>query len=111
MKVKVIPSPEFNRRFKRLAKKYRSLPTDYLTLSDELKKNPFLGIDLGGGVRKIRMAIGSKGKGKSGGARVLTLTILVSEEADVTLLAIYDKEEIDNVSDNYIKWLISEAKK
>lgn len=111
MKVKVIPSPEFNRRFKRLAKKYRSLPTDYLTLSDKLKKNPFLGIDLGGGVRKIRMAIGSKGKGKSGGARVLTLTILVSEEADVTLLAIYDKEEIDNVSDNYIKWLISEAKK
>jgi hypothetical protein len=45
------------------------------------------------------MAIGSKGKGKSGGARVLTL------------LTIYDKEEIDNVSDNYIKWLVSEAKR
>ena len=111
MKVKVIPSPEFNRRFKRLAKKYRSLPTDYLTLSDELKQNPFQGESLGGGVRKIRMAIGSKGKGKSGGARVLTLTILVSDDADVTLLTIYDKEEIDNVSDNYIKWLVSEAKK
>ena len=40
------------------------------------------------GVRKIRMAIGSKGKGKSGGARVLTLTVLVSEDADVTLLTI-----------------------
>jgi hypothetical protein len=57
------------------------------------------------------MAIGSKGKGKSGGARVLTLTILVSDDADVTLLTIYDKEEIDNVSDNYIKWLVSEAKR
>ena len=111
MKVKIIPSPEFDRRFKRLAKKYRSLTADYLTLSDELKKNPFQGSDLGGGVRKIRMAIGSKGKGKSGGARVLTLTILVSDDADVTLLTIYDKEEIDNVSDNYIKWLVSEAKK
>lgn len=111
MKVKIIPSPEFDRRFKRLAKKYRSLPADYLTLSKELKENPFQGSDLGGGVRKIRMAIGSKGKGKSGGARVLTLTVLVSDDADVTLLTIYDKEEIDNVSDNYIKWLVSVAKK
>ena len=74
-------------------------------------ENPFQGSDLGGGVRKIRMAIGSKGKGKSGGARVLTLTILVSDDADVTLLTIYDKEEIDNVTDSYIKWLVSEAKK
>lgn len=111
MKVKIIPSPEFDRRFKRLAKKYRSLPADYLTLSNELKENPFQGESLGGGVRKIRMAIGSKGKGKSGGACVLTLTILVSEDADVTLLTIYDKEEIDNVTDSYIKWLVSEAKK
>lgn len=74
-------------------------------------ENPFQGESLGGGVRKIRIAIGSKGKGKSGGARVLTLTILVSDDADVTLLTIYDKEEIDNVSDNYIKWLVSEARK
>ena len=110
MKVKIIPSPEFDRRFKRLAKKYRSLPADYLTLSDELKENPFQDESLGGGVRKIRMAIGSKGKGKSGGARVLTLTILVSDDADVTLLTIYDKEEIDNVTDSYIKWLVSEAR-
>ncbi|MBR1668285.1 MAG: type II toxin-antitoxin system RelE/ParE family toxin [Bacteroidaceae bacterium] len=111
MNVKIIPSEEFDRRFKRLAKKYKSLPTDYLTLSKELKENPFQGSDLGGGVRKIRMAIGSKGKGKSGGARVLTLNVLVSDDADVTLLTIYDKDEIDNVSDNYIKWLVSEAMK
>lgn len=109
MKVKIIPSPEFDRRFKRLAKKYKSLPVDYLTLSKDLKANPFQGDALGGGVRKIRMAIGSKGKGKSGGARVLTLTVLVSDDADVTLLTIYDKEEIDNVSDNYIKWLVKET--
>lgn len=109
MKVKIIPSAEFDRRFKQLAKKYKSLMDDYLTLSKELKKNPFLGSDLGGGVRKIRMAISSKGKGKSGGARVITLTILVSEDADVTLLTIYDKNEINNVTDDYIRWLVSEA--
>ena len=41
MKVKIIPSAEFDRRFKQLAKKYKSLMDDYLTLSKELKKNPF----------------------------------------------------------------------
>jgi hypothetical protein len=111
MNVKIIPSVEFDRQFKRLAKKYKSLLDDYLTFSKELKKNPLQGAALGHGVRKIRMAIGSKGKGKSGGARVLTLTVLVSEDADVTLLTIYDKDEIDNVSDEYIRWLVSEAGK
>jgi hypothetical protein len=111
MNVKIIPSVEFDRQFKRLAKKYKSLLDDYLTFSKELKENPLQGAALGRGVRKIRMAIGSKGKGKSGGARVLTLTVLVSEDADVTLLTIYDKDEIDNVSDEYIRWLVSEAGK
>ena len=111
MNVKIIPSVEFDRQFKRLAKKYKSLLDDYLTFSKELKENPLQGSALGGGVRKIRMAIGSKGKGKSGGARVLTLTVLVSEDAAVTLLTIYDKDEIDNVSDEYIRWLVSEAGK
>ena len=102
---------EFKRQFRRLSKKYRSLIEDLEDFQEELIKNPLQGIDLGRGVRKIRMAIGSKGKGKSGGARVLTLTVLVSEDADVTLLTIYDKDEIDNVSDEYIRWLVSEAGK
>ena len=94
-----------------MSKKYRSLIDDLEDFQEELLKNPFQGTDLGGGVRKIRMAIASKGKGKSGGARVLTLTVLVSEDADVTLLTIYDKNEIDNVSDEYIRSLVSEAEK
>ena len=111
MKVTVGTIDEFERQARRLAKKYKSLKGDLKNFQQSLLENPFQGESLGGGVRKIRMAIGSKGKGKSGGARVLTLTVLVSEDADVTLLSIYDKEEIDNVTDNYIKWLVSEAKK
>ncbi|MBQ9214516.1 MAG: type II toxin-antitoxin system RelE/ParE family toxin [Bacteroidales bacterium] len=111
MTVKLILGNEFKRNFKRLAKKYKSLPMDYLSLSSSLKENPFQGVELGGGVRKIRMAITSKGSGKSGGARVLTLNVLVSDDAKVTLLTIYDKSEIDNVSDEYIKWLVAEANK
>lgn len=111
MKVTISTIDEFERQIRRLAKKYKSLTSDLRAFQDELKANPFQGIDLGGGVRKIRIAIESKGKGRSGGARVLTLNVLVSGEADVTLLTIYDKNEIDNVSDKYIKWLVSEAQK
>ncbi len=111
MKVTISTIDEFERQARKLAKKYKSLMNDLRVLQEELKEDPFRGISLGGGVRKIRMAIGSKGKGRSGGARVLTLNVLVSDDADVTLLTIYDKDEIDNVTDNYIKWLVSEAKK
>ena len=109
MKVTLYLHDEFKHQFRRLSKKYLSLTDDLEVFQEELMKNPFQGDNLGGGVRKIRMAIGSKGKGKSGGARVLTLNVLVSSDTDVTLLTIYDKNEIDNVSDEYIRWLVSEA--
>ena len=108
MKVTLTPSKEFLHQLKLLSKKYKSLGADYEALKESLLKHPFQGDDLGGGVRKVRMAIRSKGKGKRGGARVLTLTILVSNDADVTLLTIYDKGEIDNVSDDYIDWLVQQ---
>ena len=111
MKVTISTIEEFDRQARRLAKKYKSLKADLMILQKEIMENPFIGSDLGSGIRKIRLAIASKGKGKSGGARVLTLTILVSEDAEVTLLTIYDKNEIENVSDEYIRWLINEAKK
>ncbi len=86
--------------------RYITMPATYLKIA-----NPYGGESLGQHTYKNRMAIASKGKGKSGGARVLTLTVLVSDDADVTLLTIYDKGEIENVSDEYIKWLISETGK
>ena len=109
MKVSFVLSDEFIRQFKRLAKKYSSLLNDYDIFKEELRKNPFQGNDLGNGVRKVRMSITSKGKGKSGGARVITLNVtqLEDDNIEITLLTIYDKSEISNVTDKYIKWLIS----
>ncbi|MBO7558162.1 MAG: addiction module toxin RelE [Bacteroidaceae bacterium] len=109
MKVSFILSDEFIRQFKRLAKKYSSLLNDYDIFKEELRKNPFQGNDMGNGVRKVRMTITSKGKGKSGGARVITLNVtqLEDDTIEITLLTIYDKSEISNVTDKYIKWLIS----
>ena len=109
-KVKIVLADEFKRQFKRLSKKHSSLIQDFISFKKELAKDPLQGDDLGHHVRKIRMAITSKGKGRSGGARVLTYNIFVSDTGDmeVTLLTIYDKKEISNVTDTYIKWLISQ---
>ena len=65
---------EFKRQIKRLRKKYASLQSDFDELLAELSENPFAGVDLGDGVRKVRMAIKSKGKGRFGGARVIHIT-------------------------------------
>ncbi len=107
MEVNIELGPEFKRQFKRLAKKYHSLRQDIASWKQEIQENPLVGDDLGGGVRKIRMAIADKGKGKSGGARILTLNVMVSEDGmNVTLLTIYDKGEISNVKDEFIEFLI-----
>ena len=112
MAVSIDYLPEFERRAKILAKRYRSFPSDYQLLLDELEANPFVGTSLCNGVNKVRMSISSKKRGKSGGARVLTYAS--AQEVDnvtVTLMTIYDKSEISNVSDAYIKSLIQEIKK
>lgn len=100
---------EFARQLKQLSKKYPSLKEDYASFLNSLQVDPLQGVDLGNGVRKIRFAIKSKAKGKSGGARAITYN--VEEAADetflVTLLTIYDKSEIENVSDGYIRQLVA----
>ena len=74
----------FERELKRLSKKYYSIKKDYAILLNELYHNPNAGINLGSGIRKVRMAIGSKGRGKSHGARVITVTIFVNvEDAEI----------------------------
>lgn len=101
---------EFERGAKALRKKYPSFEKDYDTFLDELEKNPFAGESLGQHTYKHRMAIASKGKGKSGGARVVTYNVQQTgtDEALVTLMAIYDKSDIENVSDAYLRSLVQQ---
>ena len=92
-----------------MSKRYRSLLNDVQKLQRELLAKPDLGTDLGNGLRKIRMAIQSKGKGKSGGARVITYTIITKiEETEINLLYIYDKSERDSISAAEIKELLKQ---
>lgn len=100
--------PEFERRAKALAKHYKSFAKDYDTFLDSLEENPFQGVSLGGGVYKTRMQIAAKGKGKSGGARVLTYNVTRTEpeRVHITLMSIFDKSEMANVSEAYINSLV-----
>ena len=98
---------EFLRQAKRLAKRYHSLADDINALQFELMENPEAGISLGGGKRKIRLGVKSKGGGKRGGLRVITLNVVIeTNNTCVNLLTIYDKKEIPNVSDKYIDQII-----
>ena len=70
-------------------------------------ENPEAGVSLGGGKRKIRLGVKSKGGGKRGGLRVITLNVVIeTNDTCINLLTIYDKKEIPNVSDKYIDQII-----
>lgn len=80
---------------------------DYAKLLNELRNNPTLGVDLGHRLRKVRMSIAAKGKGKSGGARVITYTLILAEtDAEIKLLSIYDKSECETLTDKELLELV-----
>lgn len=90
-------------------KRYKSMPEDLRRLQESLQENPLQGVDLGRNLRKVRMAITAKGKGKSGGARVITYTLLVAEvDSALMLLTIYDKSEKENITDAELMEIMKE---
>ena len=110
MSYSVIPTEIFKKEAKRLIKKYQSVKNELQELSSILQDNPTTGISLGKSTYKIRIAIKSKGSGKSGGARVITYVVTAQKE--VYLLTIYNKADLDSVDDitlqKIIKNIVSE---
>lgn len=103
------PSPDFVKGVKALAKRYPSLKSDLLQLRQSLEHNPELGVDLGGGLRKIRMNIKSKGRGKAGGARVITCNIIISKsDMVIALVYIYDKADASSVKNEAMRKIVEE---
>ena len=104
-------APTFNKELKKLAKKYKGLKKDIEKLKEEIKDNPLLGVNLGDGIRKIRLNITAKSKGKSGGARVITHELIFNvdtqeEERNILFVTIYDKSEYDTVDVSIIKEIV-----
>lgn len=107
MSCEIITSDYFNVEAKRLSKKYPSFKNDLKALKRELEANPLQGVEIAPNIRKIRMAIHSKGRGKSGGAQVITFNALMSEaNGIIALLLIYDKADADNIHPNVLSDII-----
>lgn len=99
----------FKRSAKHLLKKYRSLADELEQLRNELLENPHLGIHLGDNIYKIRVASASKGKGKSGGFRVITYLVEPTEtDVLIMLITIYDKSEQEDISKEVLLEVIAE---
>ena len=99
----------FDTEAKRLAKRHRSFIDDLQEFQKNLLDNPYQGTELSPGIRKIRFTIDSKGRGKSGGARVITFTYLVDEQNGVViLLLLYDKADASSIKMNVVRQIIKD---
>ena len=98
----------FSRQLKLLVKKYPSIKKEMFQLIESLELNPQQGVPLGKDCYKIRLAITSKGKGKSSGARVITHVYIFRKT--VYLLSVYDKAEQANIPSSVIDTLIQQLR-
>ena len=108
MSFDVISTKKFTREIKRLVKKFPSLKQEYATLIDSLEAHPIQGTLIGNDCYKIRVSIASKGKGKSGGARIITNVYITGKT--VFLLTIYDKSEQDNITPKELEKLLKQLR-
>lgn len=97
MNYKILITSEFKKEIKHLSKKYPSLHRDFRIFLKQLSQDPVQGTSLGKNCYKIRFAISSKGKGKSGGGRIITYVQIIAET--VVLISIYDKSEKSTITD------------
>ena len=104
MSFRILPTYRFEKELKRLVRKFPSLKKEYANLLSQLSENPQSRTSLGNECFKIRLSIASKGKGKRGGARVITYIFIRTNT--VYLLTIYDKSEVANVTAKDLKELI-----
>jgi len=104
MSYSIFPTSRFEKELKKLNKKFPSLKSEYSNLIAEISENPETGTDLGSHCHKIRISIASKGKGKRGGARIITYVYIDSKR--VYLLTIYDKGEKSDIKPQELKEMI-----
>ena len=114
MSVRIIATQDFARRLKKLIKKYKSLKSEVFLLQRSLQDNPTQGTPLGDNSYKIRVAVKSKGKGKSGGLRVISyleVAVVIDEEDKLFLLTVYDKSDTETISKEEIRNMIDKIEK
>jgi mRNA-degrading endonuclease RelE of RelBE toxin-antitoxin system len=99
-------TPYFAKEARRLSKKYPSLKDDLAEQMESFNDDPQQGESIGKSCYKVRMAITSKGKGKSGGSRIITCVRIQKDK--MSILTIYDKSEREDISDAELKQLLKQ---
>jgi mRNA-degrading endonuclease RelE of RelBE toxin-antitoxin system len=115
MKTEIVSTSNFQREAKKYLKKYRSLKSELENLYSQLLENPQLGTPIGNNSFKIRISVKSKNRGKSAGMRVITyleVDLVLDEVSNqLYLLTIYDKSDLDSISDKEITTILNELKR
>ncbi|MFA7571000.1 MAG: type II toxin-antitoxin system RelE/ParE family toxin [Sulfurimonadaceae bacterium] len=93
--------------YKKLQKRFKNIETDCDTFIQSIQTTQDLGINLGQGVYKVRIANSDKKSGKSSGYRLISYLKLVDNR--LYLMYIYDKSDFDTVSENTIDELIKKT--
>ena len=102
--LKIVPTPEFIKQVKKLAKTYKQIANDLESLKKQLILNPKTGIELGGKCFKIRVANSSVPTGKRSGFRIVTYYL--DNKGIIRLLLIYTKTEKENITDKELSEVI-----
>lgn len=107
----MITTAVFARKVKPLLKKYKTLGASLLLLQSELIKNPRSGVGYGANIYKVRLADPSKGKGTSGGFRVVTYLVIENpDEIIIQLITILNKSEEDSITKADVLKLIKKCR-
>lgn len=102
----IVLGETFKKEFRKLLKKYRFILEELENIAESIATNPIQGTPLGKNCYKIRLAIKSKGQGKSGGARIIFCIAVVEEK--VVLVSIYDKAEQSTISDKKLRQILKD---
>lgn len=94
----IYESEHFAKELKRLSKKYKNIKKDCKVFVDLIDNESSLGVDMGGGLYKARVANSDKNRGKSAGYRLISYIKVI--ESEIWLVHIYDKSELENITEN-----------
>lgn len=102
----VFESVTYKHSKKQLKKRFRQIDSDVNQFLHSLESVNDLGISLGDGIYKVRIANSDKNKGKSAGYRLITLLKVI--ESHIHLIYIYDKSDLENITEKELDEMVRE---
>ena len=97
----------FTRAVKKLQKRFKSIEDNCDKFLDNIQCTDDLGIHIGNGIYKVRISNSNKQSGKSSGYRLISYLKLIDKK--LYLMYIYDKSDLDNISEKEIDTLVKKT--